>query len=968
MSRASTRSPAPPVPPPSIPTSAPPVTPATAARRDFFRDKRKGELRELAMLLDSNDIEKRTYGLKLVISAMTVGKDVSSLFLNVIRNMTTNQVELKKLVYLYVVNYAKTRPEQALQAIATFVRDATNPNPLIRALAIRSIGLLRIDRMAECVGEPLRLCLKDSDAYVRKTAAICVAKVYDSFPNVILDGGFLPLLRELMTDQNAAVVSNAVAALYEIKSKASNPDDEVFTLLRPHVNKLLAALNESSEWGQISILDAVVDYVPSDSREAEHIIERVSPRLQHGNPALVLSAVKVIMTLMDKLSNNPDTLRIYSAKLGPPLVTLLSQDAETQYVALRAIDLIVQRRPHILMEYLNPHFFCKYNDPMYVKLLKLDIMMRLVSTRNIEFVLVELKEYASEVNVEFVRKAVRAVGRCAIKLESHAEMCVAVLLELIQTRVNYVVQEGIVVLRDIFRKYPDRYERCIATVCENLDLLDEPAAKAAMIWILGEYSDRITGATDLLQQHFMPSFIDEPQIVQTALLTAVVQSYIKSDVADHPKIRPMVERVMELSTVKTNNPDLRDRGYMYWRLLHIDGAIAEGVVVTRKPPISDETDRMDPDLLSDLIKNVPLLASVYSKRAAQFVSKTRAAPEVRALPMDDDEDLDDSRDIPTPRASHRGSNASATVPPSSRTATATTTGAHRPRGASGAAGTAPSEPDIPVVPLSSILGDDDLAEFSQYGSVPGSKTEAEAPAPVKQFTTQLLDPEKNNGLLITGDIARSPQPGSFVLEMTLQHRASGVDPQPFTFPSFILDSNHFQLEVVPGTYFRSPLAPGQAITVSIPLRINTAQAIPDREVTATLRMGLLTNVKPMYIFFPLNFSTFLLESGRMEKDPFIAQWTALSAPEDQVIVDCTSMAFTDSAVLCQAFERAMIFFVTHLEGSLFFSMELANRQTVLMQIVFLGGPNCTLCVKTSTAKLLLPLVNARLLQVLSGMS
>lgn len=69
----------------------------------------------------------------------------------------------------------------------------------------------------------------------------------------------------------------------------------------------------------------------------------------------------------------------------------------------------------------------------------------------------ELKEYATEVDVEFVRKAVRAIGRCAIKLDRAAEKCIKVLLELIQTKVNYVVQEAIIVIKDIFRKYPNRF-------------------------------------------------------------------------------------------------------------------------------------------------------------------------------------------------------------------------------------------------------------------------------------------------------------------------------------------------------------------------------------------------------------------------------------------------------------------------------------------------------------------------------
>ena len=47
-----------------------------------------------------------------------------------------------------------------------------------------------------------------------------------------------------------------------------------------------------------------------------------------------------------------------------------------------------------------------------------------------------------------------------------------------------------VVIKDIFRKYPNKYESIIATLCENLDALDEPEARASMIWIIGEYAER----------------------------------------------------------------------------------------------------------------------------------------------------------------------------------------------------------------------------------------------------------------------------------------------------------------------------------------------------------------------------------------------------------------------------------------------------------------------------------------------
>lgn len=64
--------------------------------------------------------------------------------------------------------------------------------------------------------------------------------------------------------------------------------------------------------------------------------------------------------------SNADTERALSRKMAPPLVTLLSTEPEIQYVALRNINLIVQKRPTILSNEIKV-FFCKYNDPIYVK-------------------------------------------------------------------------------------------------------------------------------------------------------------------------------------------------------------------------------------------------------------------------------------------------------------------------------------------------------------------------------------------------------------------------------------------------------------------------------------------------------------------------------------------------------------------------------------------------------------------------
>lgn len=81
-------------------------------------------------------------------------------------------------------------------------------------------------------------------------------------------------------------------------------------------------------------------------------------------------------------------------------MTLLASGPEVQYVALRNILLIIQRRPAILKDDVKV-FFCKYNDPIYVKLAKLEIIYRLARESNAREVLAELHEYVILLETSF---------------------------------------------------------------------------------------------------------------------------------------------------------------------------------------------------------------------------------------------------------------------------------------------------------------------------------------------------------------------------------------------------------------------------------------------------------------------------------------------------------------------------------------------------------------------------------------
>ena len=123
------------------------------------------------------------------------------------------------------------------------------------------------------------------------------------------------------------------------------------------------------------------------------------------------------------------------------------------------------------------------------------------------------------------RRSAPSAGR-AISIEAAAERCIGILLELIGTKVNYVVQEAIVVIKDIFRRYPNQYEGVIGVLCDSLDTLDEPEAKASMVWIIGEYAERIDNAEELLEA-FLDTFLEEAPEVQLQLLTATVKLFLK---------------------------------------------------------------------------------------------------------------------------------------------------------------------------------------------------------------------------------------------------------------------------------------------------------------------------------------------------------------------------------------------------------------------------------------------------------
>jgi AP-1 complex subunit beta-1 len=177
------------------------------------------------------------------------------------------------------------------------------------------MGCIRVDKMVDYMEEPLRKTLRDESPYVRKTAVLCVAKLFDLNQSMCIENGFLEILQELVGDPNPMVVANSVTALVEIMETA--PETEAFALDSATLKKMLLALNECTEWGRITILTSLSYYRPVDIKEAEHVCERVAPQFQHANPSVVLAAVKAVFLHMKHVS--PELRQQYLRKMAPPL-------------------------------------------------------------------------------------------------------------------------------------------------------------------------------------------------------------------------------------------------------------------------------------------------------------------------------------------------------------------------------------------------------------------------------------------------------------------------------------------------------------------------------------------------------------------------------------------------------------------------------------------------------------------------
>lgn len=108
---------------------------------------------------------------------------------------------------------------------------------------------------------------------------------------------------------------------------------------------------------------------------------------------------------------------------------------------------------------------------------------------------------------------------------------------------------------------------------------------------------------------------------QLQILTAVVKFFLKKP--DQPQAQSLVQKIFQSATAENDNPDVRDRAYVYWRLLSSNPQIAKNVVLSDKPPITTTIQSLPPALLERLLTELSTLASVYHKPPESFIGQGR---------------------------------------------------------------------------------------------------------------------------------------------------------------------------------------------------------------------------------------------------------------------------------------------------------------------------------------------------------
>ncbi|KAK3524557.1 hypothetical protein QTP70_029870, partial [Hemibagrus guttatus] len=528
---------------------------------------------DLKEMLESSKESNKLEAMKRVVGLIAKGKNASELFPAVVKNVASKNLELKKLVYVYLVRYAEEQQDLALLSISTFQRALKDPNQLIRASALRVLSSIRVPIIVPIMMLAIKEAASDLSPYVRKTAAHAIQKLYSLDPDQ--KEHLIEVIEKLLKDKSTLVAGSVVVAFEEVCP-------ERIDLIHKNYRKLCNLLIDVEEWGQVVIINMLTRYARTqflspwredgafdensekafyDSDEEKRdgvtqtkpyvmdpdhrlLLRNIKPLLQSRNTAVVMAVAQLYWHLAPKHELNI---------ISKSLVRLLRSHREVQYIVLQNIaTMSIQRKG--MFEVFLKSFYVRSTDPTHIKTLKLEILTNLANEANISTILRELQTYVKSQDKEFAAATIQAIGRCATNISEITDTCLNGLVLLLSSQNETVVAESVVVIKKLLQTQPLQHSDIIKHMAQLFDSITVPMARASILWLTGEYCEHVPKISPDLLRKVAKTFTNEEDIVKMQAVNLAAKLYLTNS----KQTKLLVQYILNLGKYDQNY-DIRDR-------------------------------------------------------------------------------------------------------------------------------------------------------------------------------------------------------------------------------------------------------------------------------------------------------------------------------------------------------------------------------------------------------------------------
>uniref|UniRef100_A0AAQ4QH84 AP-3 complex subunit beta n=1 Tax=Gasterosteus aculeatus aculeatus TaxID=481459 RepID=A0AAQ4QH84_GASAC len=532
--------------------------------------KRHDDLKEM---LDSNKDSLKLEAMKRIVAMIARGKNASDLFPAVVKNVACKNIEVKKLVYVYLVRYAEEQQDLALLSISTFQRGLKDPNQLIRASALRVLSSIRVTIIVPIMMLAIKEAASDMSPYVRKTAAHAIPKLYSLDPEQ--KDQLIEVIEKLLADKTTLVAGSVVMAFEEVCP-------ERIDLIHKNYRKLCNLLIDVEEWGQVVIINMLTRYARTqflnpnmnDEEEEEKekkaeapmakrkpyvmdpdhrlLLRNTKPLLQSRNAAVVMAVAQLYFHLAPKVE---------VGVIAKALVRLLRSHSEVQYVVLQNVATMSIKRRGMFEPYLKS-FYIRSTDPTQIKVLKLEVLTNLANETNISTILREFQTYIKSMDKDFVAATIQAIGRCATNIGEVRDTCLNGLVQLLSNRDELVVAESVVVIKKLLQMQPEKHSDIIKHMAKLTDNIQVPMARASILWLIGEYCEHVPKIAPDVLRKMAKSFTNEEDIVKLQIINLAAKLYLTNS----KQTKLLTQYVLNLAKYDQNY-DIRDRARFIRQLI-----------------------------------------------------------------------------------------------------------------------------------------------------------------------------------------------------------------------------------------------------------------------------------------------------------------------------------------------------------------------------------------------------------------